>query len=174
MNANGIELHFGYFPGIIGKITELHAVYYYEHWGFDASFESQVARELSEFMMEFDAERDGLWSAFRDGEFTGAVAMDARPVQDEGARLRWFIVRPGLQGQGLGGLLIRQCVDFCRNKSYPKIYLWTFEGLDAARRLYDREGFRLSAEHSVAQWGTHIREQKFELILKNRGLVRFE
>ncbi|MBI4772730.1 MAG: GNAT family N-acetyltransferase [Deltaproteobacteria bacterium] len=169
MNANGIDLYFGYFPGVIGKVTELHAVYYHEHWGFDLSFESQVGLELSEFMAKFDPERDGLWSAFSDGEFTGAVAIDGRPVQGEGARLRWFIVRPGFQGQGVGRLLIRQCVDFCRSKGYPKIHLWTFKGLDAARRLYERKGFRLCVEHEVAQWGTRIREQKFELVLKEEG-----
>ena len=168
MNANGHELHFGYFPGAIGRITELHAVYYNEHWGFDVSFESQVAKEMSEFMTDFDQERDGLWSAFRDGAFTGAVAIDGRQVQGEGARLRWFIVQPGFQGQGVGGLLIRQCVDFCRRKCHPRIYLWTFEGLDAARLLYEREGFRLCAEHEVAQWGNRILEQKFELVLESK------
>ena len=24
----------GYYPGVVGKITELHAVYYHEHWDF--------------------------------------------------------------------------------------------------------------------------------------------
>ena len=40
----------GYYPGVVGRIIELHAVYYYENWGFDISFETQVGRELSEFM----------------------------------------------------------------------------------------------------------------------------
>ena len=44
-----IKFH-GYYPGVVGKITEIHAVYYNEHWGFDVSFETQVARELSEFI----------------------------------------------------------------------------------------------------------------------------
>jgi len=37
----------GYFPGVVGKITEQHAIYYYENWGFDVSFETQVGKELS-------------------------------------------------------------------------------------------------------------------------------
>jgi hypothetical protein len=45
----------GYFPGAVGKITELHAVYYHENWGFDISFETQVGRELSEFLRDFDS-----------------------------------------------------------------------------------------------------------------------
>ena len=53
-----IKIH-GYYPGVVGKITEIHAVYYHEHWGFDVSFETQVGRELSIFVSEFDKERDG-------------------------------------------------------------------------------------------------------------------
>jgi len=36
-------------------------------------------------------------------------------------------------------------------------------GLNAARRAYEKSGFRLCEEHDVAQWGQQIREQKFEL-----------
>ena len=40
----------GYFPGVLGKVTTLHAVYYKEHWGLDQSFEAQVSRELADFI----------------------------------------------------------------------------------------------------------------------------
>ena len=56
-------------------------------------------------------------------------------------------------------------VDFCRQRGYPRIFLWTFQGLAAARHLYEKCGFGLCEEHDVAQWGQRIREQKFELNL---------
>jgi hypothetical protein len=43
----------GYYPGAIGDVTRCHAIYYYENWGFDVTFESQVGRELSEFLSRF-------------------------------------------------------------------------------------------------------------------------
>ncbi len=153
----------GYYPGAIGKITELHAVYYSEHWGFDVTFETQVGRELSEFLSNFDPQRDGFWVALADGRFAGSVAIDGHNGKTEGARLRWFIVEPDLQGSGIGRSLLTKAVIFCRNASYPRVYLWTFEGLGPARRLYEREGFRLAEEHPVEQWGARIIEQKFEL-----------
>ena len=155
----------GYFPGVIGKIIELHAIYYYENWGFDISFETQVGRELSEFMSHFQEGRDGFWVATIDAELAGSVAIDGFRAGVEGARLRWFIVPTGFQGQGIGGLLIKQAIDFCRRAEYKRIYLWTFEGLDTARFLYEREGFRLSEAHDIYQWGQNIREQMFELNL---------
>jgi GNAT superfamily N-acetyltransferase len=155
----------GYFPGVIGKVTELHAVYYSQHWGFDISFETQVARELSKFMSNFHRNTDGFWAAVFCGQFAGAVAIDGSLSSTEGARLRWFIVEPKLQGKGIGRELIRCAVAFCRNAGHKKVFLWTFRGLEAARKLYEQAGFRLVEESEVDQWGTRIAEQKFELDL---------
>jgi GNAT superfamily N-acetyltransferase len=155
----------GYFPGVVGQITELHAVYYYENWGFDVTFETQVGKELSEFVRQFDEKRDGLWVAVQKGEFAGAIAIDGTLAFDEGARLRWFIVAPQFQRAGIGKNLILQAIDFCKNRRYPKVYLWTFKGLENARRLYEAVNFRLCEENEVAQWGQIIREQKYELDL---------
>lgn len=155
----------GYFPGVIGMITEAHAVYYYEHWGFDVSFEIQVGRELSEFMAAFQEDRDGFWAVTEGGRFVGSVAIDGTKAGTEGARLRWFIVVPDRQGTGLGKSLLRRAIDFCRRKGFRRVYLWTFEGLDVARALYEGEGFRLSEEHVVDQWGQNLTEQRFELDL---------
>jgi GNAT superfamily N-acetyltransferase len=159
-----IKFH-GYYPGVIGKIIELHAVYYHQHWGFDVSFEAQVGRELSIFVGEFDEDRDGLWVATADRQFAGAVAIDGQHAMIDGARLRWFIVDPQFQNVGLGKRLMSRAVQLCRDKKYPKIYLWTFEGLDAARRLYEGQNFKLCETHEIEQWGQRIKEQKFELIL---------
>jgi len=157
----------GYYPGVVGKITEIHAVFYNEHWGFDVSFETQVGRELSIFVSEFDADRDGFWVATANGKFAGSVAIDGHNVHTDGARLRWFIVAPEFQNAGIGKKLISEALEFCRMKKYPKVFLWTFEGLDAARRLYEQEKFRLREAHDADQWGQHIKEQKFELILQD-------
>jgi len=153
----------GYYPGVVGRITELHAVYYHENWGFDVSFETQVGSELSQFMARFVPARDVLWVARVDGLFAGAVAIDGSGADDEGARLRWFIVSPEFQGLGIGAALIRKAMQFCRDAGYRKVFLWTFEGLAPARHLYEREGFQLTEQHPVRQWGTIIEEQKFEI-----------
>ena len=155
----------GYYPGVVGKITEIHAVYYHENWGFDVSFETQVGRELSAFVSRFEEERDGLWVAAKKGDFAGAIAIDGQEAFTEGARLRWFIVVPEFQKCGVGKALIMHAVEFCKRKGFPKVYLWTFEGLTKARRLYEAADFRLCEEHQVAQWGQTIKEQKFELKL---------
>lgn len=60
-------------------------------------------------------------------------------------------------------LLMNAAMDFCRSSGYERVYLWTFEGLFAARRLYEKAGFELVEERNGRQWGTEVNEQKFEL-----------
>jgi len=151
----------GYYPGVIGKVTELHAVYYSRHWNFDITFEAQVARELSAFFINFRNKRDGFWTVRTDGAFAGAVAIDGQLADTEGARLRWFIVEPQCQGLGIGKRLLEKAVAFCKKSGHRNLFLWTFQGLDRARGLYESEGFKLVEEHPVDQWGRKINEQKF-------------
>jgi len=156
----------GNFPGAAGKITKEHGIYYYENPGFDISFETQVGRELSEFLMDFAEKRDGFWvTTIALEQFAGAIAIDGSQAGKEGARLRWFIVTPRLQGDGIGKRLLRDSLKFCKEAGYKRVYLWPFKGLETARFLYECEGFRLCRAHEDRQWGQDIVEQMYELNL---------
>jgi GNAT superfamily N-acetyltransferase len=65
----------------------------------------------------------------------------------------------------MGNRLMQKAVSFCKNNGYRRVYLWTFEGLQAARHLYEKFGFKLTLQSQGAQWGTRVTEQKFELEL---------
>ncbi len=155
----------GYIPGAIGRIAELHANYYSEHWNFGLFFEAKVASELSEFLTGFDEKRDGFWTACKNNRVEGALAIDGIKAMTQGAHLRWFVLSPALHGLGIGNILMKEAVMFCRKNNYKKVFLHTFEGLHAARHLYEKYGFRLSGQNEGAQWGTLVLEQKFELDL---------
>ena len=155
------EIITGYIPGTIGRIAELHSAYYAKHWGFGLYFEAKVATELSEFLKGFASDRDGLWLVVRENRVEGGIVIDGSHAWDQGAHLRWFILSDALRGSGWGRRLVRTAVDFCIQKQYPRIYLWTFEGLGAARHLYESVGFRLIQQHSGTQWGTQVNEQQF-------------
>ena len=154
-----------YVPGAIGRVSELHATYYRENWDFGLFFEAKVATELSEFLSRFDQDCDGFWTVCLNNRVEGSIAIDGLKAESEGAHLRWFITSNKLRGHGFGNQLMESAVNFCRNKQYQNIYLWTFEGLDAARHLYEKFGFRLVQELEGTQWGTKVIEQKFLLEL---------
>jgi GNAT superfamily N-acetyltransferase len=160
-----IEIAKGYLPGIIGRVAELHGIYYSRHWGFGSYFESKVATELAEFINRYDDTRDGIWTACLSRRIEGSIAVDALKAADPGAHLRWFIVSDQIRGGGTGHKLINAAIDFCRQRGYEKIYLWTFEGLDAAKHIYEWSGFKLVEERKGTQWGKQVTEQRFELKL---------
>ncbi len=161
-----VDIAKGYTPGLIGRVTELHGIYYHKHWGFGLFFEAKVTTELIEFLRRYDQGRDGLWSAAVDGRVEGCITIDGLQAEGEGAHLRWFIVSDRFQGRGIGRRLIEVAVDFCRKNGYKQVYLWTFEGLNAARHLYEKTGFKLIEEHNGTQWGEEVKEQKFLLQIK--------
>jgi len=155
----------GYVPGAIGRVAELHGTYYYQNWNFGLFFEAKVASELSEFLQRFDETRDSFWAVCVNDRVEGSVAIDGMGAEKDGAHLRWLILSDQIRGQGMGNRLIDEAVTFCRNKGYRRVYLWTFEGLHAARHLYEKFGFRLTEQLEGTQWGTKVIEQKFELEL---------
>ena len=151
----------GYIPGAIGRITELHGRYYNQSWGFGPFFEAKVATELSEFIGRFDDQKDGLWTACSDNRVQGSIIIDGIKADSEGAHLRWYIVSDTFHGQGLGSRLLSIAMDFCRERQYKQVFLWTFKGLDPARHLYEKNGFKLINEQKGSQWGTPVTEQKY-------------
>ncbi len=153
----------GYTPGCIGRIAELHGTYYHAHWNFGLYFEAKVATELAAFLQRYDEARDGFWTTVVGGRIEGAIVIDGIHADTEGAHLRWFIVSAALRGQGAGRELLDVAIAYCRQKQYGRVFLWTFEGLDAARHLYESRGFKLVHQQGGAQWGTAVNEQRFAL-----------
>ena len=155
----------GYIPGAIGRVAELNGTYYHEQWGFGLVFEAMVATDLSEFLNRYDETRDGFWTAHFGGRVEGHITIDGISAQTTGAHLRYFIVSDNLRGRGVGSRLITSAIEFCRKAGHKRVYLWTFEGLEAARYLYEKEGFRLVEEKRGSRWGVEVNEQRLELLL---------
>ena len=61
---------------------------------------------------------------------------------------------------------MKQAMSFCKQKEYEKVYLWTFQGLDTARHLYEKYGFKLVEERPGKQWGSIVIEQRFDAVLR--------
>lgn len=155
----------GWAPGCIGRIAQLHAEHYSAASGFGLAFEAKVARELAGFCEQARPGRDGLWLAQTGGAIEGSVVIDGAHAADAGAHLRWFITSPTLRGKGAGRQLLARALAFADGCGYRRTYLWTFEGLDTARHLYEALGFRLVQQRPGQQWGTLVQEQRFERVI---------
>lgn len=157
-----LTIHQHYQPSAIGRIVTLHADFYSKLVGFGLPFEAKVARELSEFCERYDPSWDGLWLAINDGSIEASIAIDGSHATSQGAHLRWFIASDATRGSGIGTELMTLAMTFCQSRHYKSIYLNTFAGLDAARHLYEKHGFKLVHEQRGAMWGAEVNEQRFE------------
>ena len=122
---------------------------------------------MGEYLSRYDAAKDlVLWIGDRD-RVTGSITIDGSdPALASGqAHLRWFILHESLAGQGLGGRMIRQSLEFSRNAGFSSVYLTTFKGLGAAMSLYEKAGFKIVEEQAGETWGRTVLEQRLELEL---------
>ncbi|MEM9059715.1 MAG: GNAT family N-acetyltransferase [Pseudomonadota bacterium] len=150
-------------PGLLGWCVAEHGRYYALEWGFGTVFEAKVATEMAAFLMRADAPGCHVWWAEDAEGFVGTVTIDSGDKDDGRSHLRWFITSERVRGQGLGNRLIEAALTAARSDGASGVYLNTFAGLDAARRLYEKHGFNLVAEHSDVTWGTEVLEQRFEV-----------
>jgi GNAT superfamily N-acetyltransferase len=128
-------------PGDLGWVVQRHGEVYAAEFGWDASFEALVARIAADYAAEHDPAREAAWIAEVDGRRAGCVFCVA---QDETtAKLRILLVDPAARGLGVGGALVRTCVDFAADAGYRRLALWTNDVLVAARRIYAGQGFAL-------------------------------
>lgn len=161
----------GWRPGALGDVAMLHGRYYGGVWGFGPYFEAKVATDLAAFLSRPASEDAELWRALDPaGRAVGSIAIDGVAGDGRtaacGAQLRWFILDASARGTGVGRRLLDGALAFCRERSFPSVHLWTFAGLDDARRMYERRGFRLVEERRAATWGKEALDQRFVLDLR--------
>ncbi|SPX55800.1 GNAT family transcriptional regulator [Klebsiella pneumoniae] len=82
--------------------------------------------------------------------------------------MRWFILDDSCRGTGIGRRLLSEAMAFCDSRQFSAVQLWTFKGLDAARKLYESFGFTLIREWQGEQWGKVMTEQQFTRSGKHR------
>jgi GNAT superfamily N-acetyltransferase len=164
-----VGLGHGFRDGLLGRVVELHALYYAPTWSLGLPMEIAMAKGLAELASRYDPERDRILWAELDGRVVGSITVDGIDGHQRGARFRWFILESGLHGRGIGSRLIDGALSFCRERRYPRVYLQTFEGLAAAITLYRRAGFRERATMPTPLWGTEIDVLEMELELFRTG-----
>jgi N-acetylglutamate synthase-like GNAT family acetyltransferase len=150
-------------PGDIGSVVSFHGILYSREYDYDHTFEAYVAAGTAEFAQSFDPHQDRLWIAEAGGETIGSIAIVRRPESE--AQLRWFLIHPNWRGLGLGRILLREALQFCKQCRYKAVFLWTVSYLTAATHLYKSAGFEKTEEKTSRLWGHTVTEERYVLLL---------
>ena len=142
-------------PGDLGWVIERHGARYAAEYGWDTAFEALVARIVADFAERRDIQREAAWIAELGGERVGCVFCTAADVEHT-AQLRLLLVEPSARGAGVGARLVDECLRFAERSGYRRITLWTNDVLLAARRIYERAGFRCDRREPHHSFGRNL------------------
>ncbi len=150
-------------PGDMGWVVQQHGEVYWREYGWDSSFEALVLKIVSGIVAKWQPGFEKCWIAELDGVRIGSAFVVRKSTHI--AQLRLLILAPAGRGLGLGGSLCDECISFARSKGYKKIVLWTNSGLQAARAIYLKRGFKLTKSEPYIGFGHHLIGETWELKL---------
>ena len=108
------------------------------------SFQEQWMGTMIPFPLTIQAlqELEGNFSIFEGHEFVGLIQKIR--LEDSNLHIGRFFINPQKQGQGLGSQALRKFVSLAfENRDIDSISLNVFETNQAAKHLYQKEGFEI-------------------------------
>ncbi|KAH6721178.1 GCN5-like N-acetyltransferase [Leptodontidium sp. MPI-SDFR-AT-0119] len=121
-----------------------------------------------------EANTDGENVKINEKENENENIPSSSPTDDESTNmkskvhLRGFVVDESVRGGGVGKRMLDAALKWADERRFEEVHLWTFKGLDAARKLYEGRGFVLRDQEMKSMW-----EGK-ELLVQHLVRVRSE
>jgi GNAT superfamily N-acetyltransferase len=105
-----------------------------------------VVRDTPADVRSYLSRPGGLWLAHIGADVVGCIAL--RPLRDEVGEIKRLYVRPAHRGQGLADALLDALEAGARERGFRELYLDTHDGLQAAKRFYERRGYVRCARYN--------------------------
>lgn len=126
-------------------------------------WKSYLKNGVREMLDYFRKDKDAIFILENNGIKVGCAAI--KHDSEDIAQFRYFFVEPELRGIGAGRMLLAKALDFCRDKGYKHVFLWTVSAQETARRLYTSQGFEMTQTHEDNSWGVPVLEERWDMDL---------
>ncbi|MFE4030338.1 GNAT family N-acetyltransferase [Priestia sp. YIM B13551] len=144
----------------INNMIEQQWLFYNQVHKWDDSF-------LAYLQDTFNADIERIWIAEINREFAGCIGLvnDGNKI----GQLRWFLVNPSFHKKGIGSQLISSLVQYCKERDYERLFLWTVSDMVTARPLYKKFGFEIKeVQEKKSLWGATLIEERWDLELRKK------
>ena len=115
--------------------------------GYGRFLETQLHREDVVVLV---AERDGTVVGY---VYAGVEPLDWMQLRSEAGFIHDVFVDPAARGGGIATALIEAAADWLSDRGMPRVILWTAARNEAARRLFERLGFRHTMSEMTRELG---------------------
>jgi GNAT superfamily N-acetyltransferase len=110
---------------------------------YDPFVADVVRKEAASMASDFDAGRDALLTAERDGRLVGILLVTRDLVDPAAARFNWLVVDGSERNAGVGRELLFRAIETCRERRLLVLRARSFAGSPAGPHLYWLYGFRV-------------------------------
>ncbi len=101
-------------------------------------------KALDDMAGNYKGSRQAYFVVEEDGRIIGGAGIaPLAGLEDKICELQKMYFLPEARGRGIGMKMITHCLDFAKDASFDQCYIETMPYMDNARRLYDKNGFRV-------------------------------
>lgn len=145
-------------------VINRHRDLYDMEYKFSSEFSDYVEVYVNKFNENHDKDKENMWIVECEGKSVGVIAIVK--VDDFTAQLRWFLIEPKMRGHKLGHELMKTAINFCTEKGYNHVLLWTVDILETARHLYSKYRFTLTESVDNTTWTNNLlKEERWDVHL---------
>lgn len=127
------------------------------------SFNEMQVLDLALAFRDNEHELDDIY-VYDDGIIKGLIKWGNDKSKSDCVRIHELFVDPFFQGQGIGGILINDCIHNSKELKFNKIILWVLEENKVARNFYEKHGFKYDEIYRLEE-GTTAMQLEYALEL---------
>jgi GNAT superfamily N-acetyltransferase len=148
--------------GDLGAMVAQHGRLYRAEYQLNERFEAYVAAGIGAAAIGTADPPARFWLVRERHELLGSAALC--PAGEGLGQFRWFLLDPSIRGRGFGRQLLNLALEHSRQAGYRALFLWTFDALEMAARLYQSAGFvETQRLPEASPWGAPVTEVRYDL-----------